>query len=118
MRQELWLPWPPQSNNMFAQTRAGRRFISPAYQEWRDLAAAHLLGQRPVQMDCMVAVDILLTAPDKRKWDIDNRVKPIMDVLVVHKVIEDDCADIVRKITVEVAFEKLPGATVFVEAVA
>jgi Holliday junction resolvase RusA-like endonuclease len=118
MKQELWLPWPPTANNMFNQTRSGRRFISEGYQEWRDLAAAHLLGQRPVKMDCSVALEIFLTAPDKRKWDPDNRIKPIFDVLVSHKIIEDDNSEIIKRYAVEVAFEKIPGATVFVEAMA
>jgi Holliday junction resolvase RusA-like endonuclease len=116
MRQELWLPWPPTANTMFAM-RGYRRFVSPKYAEWKDLVAAHLKDQRPVKMDCSVNIHISLSAPTKRKWDIDNRVKPIIDVLVTHGIIEDDHSGIVRRITVEVSNDELPGATVWLEEV-
>lgn len=116
MKQTLWLPWPPTANTMFG-LKGHHRFVSKSYAKWKDEASAHILMQRSLVMDGCVAITIALTPPDKRRRDIDNHVKPVLDILVTHKIIEDDNLEIVRRITVEVAQDAHPGAQVTVEAI-
>jgi Holliday junction resolvase RusA-like endonuclease len=111
MSEPLWLPWPPTSNTMFG-LRGHHRFVSKKYQEWKDLAAAHIAAQKPTTWVCSVDIHIALTAPTKRKWDIDNRIKPILDVLVTHQIITDDNTNVVRSITAVAANDDRPGATI------
>lgn len=35
-------------------------------------------------------VDILLVNPDKRRRDLDNRIKPLLDVIQYAEIVEDD----------------------------
>lgn len=117
MKQDLWLPWPPTANTMFG-LKGHMRFVSSKYKAWKDLALTHLASQRPTKMDGCVAVTIKLTPPTKRQWDIDNRVKPIIDILVTYRLIEDDNASVIKRITVECSYDNRPGANITVEAIA
>lgn len=62
-----------------------------------------------------VEIEIALRSPFNRPFDLDNRIKPVLDLLVKNGVIEGDGHKIVRKLTV---FEgETKGATVSVKAV-
>lgn len=99
---DVLLPWPPSSNNLFANARKGRgRYPTKRYAEWHDEAARALTLQRARPISGPVTVTILLNSPTKRPYDLDNRVKPILDLLTSLSLIDDDRADIVTKITVE-----------------
>ena len=111
----LWLPWPPTSNTMFAM-RGHRRFVSKRYQAWRDEAGIQLMQQKPSKFDGPVELFLRLAPPTKRKWDLDNRVKPILDLLVIHQIIQDDNASIVRRIDVMAEEGAGPGALVTIKA--
>lgn len=115
MPNSFWIPWPPTVNTMFG-LHGHRRFVSKKYREWKDSASEHLMQQRPEKVDGPVDIFLRLKAPTKRKWDIDNRVKPILDLLVTHQIIEDDNALIVRRIDVRVEDNDAPGAHVTLEA--
>ena len=53
--------------------------------------------------------------PDKRRRDIDNRIKPILDLLCAHQVIAGDDSSIVKAVSVSLAHGG-PGAHVEVTA--
>lgn len=85
------LPLPPSTNMMFINARnaTGRgRFPSPAYKAWKKSAANALtiaawdMPSKPYAVTIRVNVN--------HQSDIDNRVKPILDLLVSHKVIVGD----------------------------
>ena len=59
-------------------------------------------AQRPKSVKGPVWLSIGLTAPTKRKYDLDNRVKGLIDLLVNHQVIEADDNTIVRKLLIYV----------------
>lgn len=108
------LPWPPTSNNMHAVYR-GRKIASAKYRDWIENAGLRLLTQRPAKHEGPVAVSITLGPPDKRRFDIDNRIKAILDLLVRHQVIQRDDSEFVRAVTVKLG-EGFVGARVSVEA--
>jgi Holliday junction resolvase RusA-like endonuclease len=114
MKQTLWLPWPPTSNTMFG-LHGHRRFVSKTYATWKDHAGGHLMMQQPVKYEGSVTIDIALRNKRKIRWDLDNRIKPVLDLLVTYRIIQDDSTDFVRRITVGLGEDI--GATVTLEAV-
>ena len=61
------------------------------------------------------SIAIKLMMPDKRRRDIDNRIKPILDLLCAHQVIAGDDSSIVKAVSVSLAHGG-PGAHVEVTA--
>lgn len=91
IEQTFLLPFPPSVNTMFpTDKRTGRRFVSDDYKKWRTEAGWALKSQNPQRTEGHVHVDIIIVRPDRRKRDLDNLTKALMDLLVDHGVIEDD----------------------------
>jgi Holliday junction resolvase RusA-like endonuclease len=112
MKQTLWLPWPPTANTMFG-LKGHRRFISETYATWKEHAGAHLMMQQPAKHAGAVNIEIRLRCKRRIKWDLDNRVKPVLDLLVTYQIIEDDNTDIVPFYTVGLGADI--GATITLE---
>lgn len=86
------LPYPPSLNGNWRQGR-GRTFKSKKYADWLTKAGWCLKEQGPLpNYDGFLAISIEATRPDKRKRDLDNIIKPILDLLSTegHAVMEDD----------------------------
>lgn len=113
---EAWLPYPPSVNNLFSQTKAGRRFPAKHYVEWRRHADLLLMAARLKPIHGPVLIEITLTPPDKRARDPDNGTKAILDSLVRMRLIPDDSNKIVRDLRVRWAEGPAPGALVRVSA--
>lgn len=92
------LPFPPSTNNLFLNVRGRGRIRSKAYRAWSEAASWELLSQRPAKLVGPVAVCIHLVAPNKRRMDADNRIKPVLDLLVEHSIIQADDSRIVKEI--------------------
>jgi crossover junction endodeoxyribonuclease RusA len=105
----LQLPFPPTTNNLFANARGGRggRFPTKAYKAWRDRAAVAIRRQAPAGIKGPVTLDIQLGRPDRRRRDLSNYIKALEDALVQHGLIEDD--SMVQTLLVE--WGSTPGAT-------
>lgn len=85
------LPLPPSANALFRQAafKGGKgRTVSPAYAAWR-LEAGEVLKGQPWP-ECAAPYAITIAVNIDRKGDIDNRIKPILDLLVKHGVIVGD----------------------------
>jgi crossover junction endodeoxyribonuclease RusA len=99
---KLDLPFPPSVNNLFSQTRAGRRFPSKKYVAWRKQADWHIISARlhKAKLTFPVLIRIELTPVDKRPRDGDNFTKGILDSLVRTGVLPDDNNQYVSDISV------------------
>jgi crossover junction endodeoxyribonuclease RusA len=88
---EARLRWPPSSNHFYAVVR-GRKIISSAGRRYQEDSALLLLAQVPKssRLTGRAGIHIRAFPPDHRKRDLDNLVKPVLDVLVKAHVIEDD----------------------------
>jgi crossover junction endodeoxyribonuclease RusA len=95
------LPMPPTTNNLFATDRSSRRrFRTADYLAWVKEAGWRLANQRPPLMAGKVIVLIEVEEPKtKRAQDVANREKAVVDLLVSHRVIEGDCQNFVRELT-------------------
>ena len=90
-----------------------RQEHSLAAREWRKTAGLEVMAQRPKKHLGPVSVAIELGAPDRRAFDIDNRSKALLDLLVMCRVIEADNSDVVRELHIRLG-EGFTGARVFV----
>jgi crossover junction endodeoxyribonuclease RusA len=86
---ELQLPMPPSANHLWVRARKGMR-KSDRYVAWLMLAA-YEARQQPFKRVCgPYKLSIAVSRPNKRRADIDNKIKPVSDLLMHIGAIEDD----------------------------
>ena len=83
------LPVPPSINHYYGTMRSGQKYIKPAGVAFRKEVAA-LLFQRIYKMTGRVKIDIRVHFKDKRKRDIDNVIKSLLDALTHAGAWDDD----------------------------
>ena len=77
---ELTLPYPPSVNHYWR--RAGSRTIVSAQgRRFRKQVAAELAFERVRRFDGRVAVRVIVHPPDRRRRDLDNVLKALLDAL-------------------------------------
>lgn len=96
MTVSLTLPYPPSANMMWRSTRNQKSlYKSSAYVAWINACHAAIPFRLRDEIKGRFTVTISVDRPDRRKRDIDNLTKPILDVLKptpqLKGVIEDDC---------------------------
>jgi crossover junction endodeoxyribonuclease RusA len=84
----LTLPMPPSMNSLWRSNR-GRVHRSEEYRSWLTQAGWQLKLQHPLAIPGWVTVRIAAAIP-ARPIDLDNITKGLLDLLVEHRVIEDD----------------------------
>lgn len=97
---EYILPTPPSVNAMFGNNAGpGRgRFATKQYKAWKDEALACVLEQGRKAFSKPVTIAIQLCDP-RRRSDVDNRIKPVLDLLVSTGIIPDDSNKFVRGVS-------------------
>lgn len=83
------LPWPPSVNHYWGH-RGSRRFLSPRARGWKKEATVLVRAARKVTLSGPVAVALFLYPPDRRRRDLDNVVKAVLDALVSGGLLKDD----------------------------
>jgi len=86
----IHLPYPPSTNTLYMNVRGRGRVKTRRYLTWIKNAGGVLMALKVKPVSGRVNVSISILRPDKRKRDIDNLAKAILDLLVNHKIIEDD----------------------------
>ena len=90
----LVLPWPPSVNHYWRHVvigRSVRTLISAEGRAYKTIVEKACREQEaPIQLRQKLAVEIRLEPPDRRKRDIDNSVKAILDSLTSARVWGDD----------------------------
>jgi len=76
----LDLPLPPSVNSAWANIPGKGRVRSAGYRRWHKLAFDELTLQKPGKVAGAYAIVIQLGRV-KRRCDVDNRIKPILDLL-------------------------------------
>lgn len=88
----LYVPIPPSVNNLFVntsgQTQGRSRVKSQKYRNWLHEAGWRLRQQHPPHFAKPVRIEI--EADLERRRDIDNALKPLLDLLVYVQVLADD----------------------------
>ena len=78
----------PSVNNLFLNNVRGGRVKSQAYMRWRARSLVEMMAQRPGRISGPYRVQILAGRPTATS-DIDNRIKPILDLLA-GQITDDD----------------------------
>lgn len=81
------LLWPPTVNTYYSVYK-GRKLISRKGREYKQNAFAEPWMKDPIEGRLSVTIDAF--PPDRRKRDIDNIIKPILDVITENGVWVDD----------------------------
>jgi crossover junction endodeoxyribonuclease RusA len=88
------LPYPPSVNTYWRHPSrgplAGRHLISQEGRAYREAIRAHVAELKDKTVTGPVAVDIEAFFPDRRKRDLDNILKSLLDSLTHAGVWEDD----------------------------
>ena len=83
---------PPSVNQMYRTSRGSARYKKPEVSEWQEEIAAVMRkawgGKKPYAD--VVEVRVLFTVANDRRWDVDNRLKALLDCLAYGGVIHDD----------------------------
>lgn len=76
--QQVSIPFPPSVNHYWRNV-GGRTYISERGKTYRQAVGVACFGMQPLTGD--VAVIIEVTAPDRRRRDLDNLLKASLDAL-------------------------------------
>jgi Holliday junction resolvase RusA-like endonuclease len=91
--QVFYLPIPPSVNGLYINVRGRGRVKSARYRAWLKHAGWELQAQKGRMKTILGPVKVAIYAvrpKGQRAPDIDNIQKALLDILVEHKIIEDD----------------------------
>ena len=82
---------PPSANEMYRTGRYSSRYKRPEVAEWQNRTAEqiHKAWGNNIYTGT-ISLSIEFHTADRRRWDLDNRVKPLIDCLMFGEVIKDD----------------------------
>lgn len=110
----LRTPLPTSANRLFVRTR-GRTIVSKDYKAFKQLVWCEYVAAYP-QERCLrgpVSATIYLRFPDRRKQDIDNRVKGLIDACDDAGMMIDD-SQIVEIRVVKAKRLRKPGSAIII----
>jgi len=97
MTREFELPWPPSVNHYYRHV-GSRVLISRAGRRYRKNIQARMRIENVETISCPVEVLIELYPPDRRRRDVDNSLKCLLDAFTHGGLYEDD--SLIHKLTV------------------
>ena len=109
---QLTLPWPPSVNRYYRQYK-GRAIISKEGREYRSavvLAVWKLWTARMQTMTGLLSVSLELYPPDRRRRDIDNILKALLDSMCKAGIYADDSQ--IKRLHLYMYSHQPPGSVV------
>ena len=107
MKKNLWqftllgsVPSKKNSRQMFSRGGKIISIPSKSYNLWHEDAKFQLFNEK-IKLQGELELDLKFWVQNNRPADLDNKAQSIMDLLQDCEIIENDCWQVVRKITVE-----------------
>ena len=116
-----FLPWPPSVNHYYGRAKGGRIYIKKDGLAYREMVAiiGETRGWKPFDKDDRLKVEITAYPPDRRKRDLDNILKAMIDAIQASGLIPDDEA--IDSLCIErnsrASCEGTPGVDISIEVV-
>ena len=85
----MTLPWPPSINTYYAVVH-GRKVLSKRGREFKEAVKKACDDQYIQHVIGKLRLSIYVEAPNKRRFDLDNLIKPIQDAIVDAGCFADD----------------------------
>ena len=91
-RLRIVLPFPPTVNHSTGPTSNGGRYLTAEHRAFRNEVNLRVMaaGCPAFSDEARLSLDITLVPPDRRRFDLDNRVKAIQDALEMCSVYGSD----------------------------
>jgi len=86
---KLKLPYPPTVNHYWGQL-GSKKFLGKKGKEFREAVFLCAYNARKGALNARLHMEVYLYPPDKRKRDVDNVLKPLLDALEHAGVYEND----------------------------
>jgi len=86
----LNLPYPPSVNKYWRRTRSGGVRVSGEGVAYREAVVAYCKAERLPRLLGPLSVRLMVYVPDRRRRDLDNILKALLDALAHGGVYEDD----------------------------
>lgn len=107
------MPWPPSVNRYWRHPSrgplAGRHLISEEGRRYRrEVLACVFQANAAKSLAGSIAIQIVAYPPDRRRRDLDNLLKSLLDALTCCEVIVDD--GFIDKLTIERGPVSAPGS--------
>lgn len=92
----ITLPLPPSTNALYRNVAKRGRVKTERYNTWLQAAGWALKEQKPGKVEGPYCLWLYCGKPDNRRRDLANLEKAVSDLLVAHKIVEDDslCAEL------------------------
>jgi crossover junction endodeoxyribonuclease RusA len=87
----LELPWPPSVNHYYVHTRKGQTFIGPEGVKFLRIVVTACMEGDIKPITGKIDMTLECWPPDRRKRDLDNLLKALMDALQRGGCMADDC---------------------------
>lgn len=81
--------FPPSTNSLFANVAGRGRVRTKRYKEWAAAAGWDCNGKGSIPGPFSIAI-IISRKHRRSNADLDNRIKALLDLIVDHKIVEDD----------------------------
>lgn len=105
----LTLPYPP-SVNHYWRRRGAQYFVSREGKAYREAVGWQVRAARAKPLDGAIDLSVRLTMPDRRRRDVDNVLKSLLDSLAHGGLYEDDSQ--IDKLTIERCGVLTPGQAI------
>lgn len=86
----LYLPFPPTANTYIRHTSSGRHYMTAEGRAFRKIVLSAVRRSKARKVEGRLEVIVTLCPKNRKKGDIDNRIKPLLDAMQAAKCFDND----------------------------
>ena len=90
---KFYLPWPPTTNKIWRSAHVHgitRTYRSSEYRHFENLCRIELYTPNRKTITNDVEITLIFHPPTRRQYDVDNKIKPVFDVITHCGIWNDD----------------------------